>query len=404
MAITQARQHTAPQPQTDGPRWITILGSTGSVGCSTIDVVERNPNHYRIDALTANSNVERLIEQARSLKPRFVAIGEEKHYGKLKDGLAGTNIAVGAGRAAVIEAAARPAEWVMAAIVGAAGLEPTLAAVRRGAMVGLANKETLVCAGEFMMHEVARSGAVMLPVDSEHSAIFQVFDYDEIDAIEKIILTASGGPFRTKSIAEMAAATPAQAVAHPNWSMGAKISVDSATMMNKGLELIEAHHLFHLPESQIEILVHPQSVIHSMVAYQDGSVLAQLGTPDMRTPIAYALGWPKRITAPSARLDFAKASQLTFEAPDSQRFPALRLAREALKAGGRAATILNAANEVAVADFLGGGIGFMEIAATVETVLGRVANRPLVDIDDVLETDAEARTAACEAIAQRRRN
>jgi 1-deoxy-D-xylulose-5-phosphate reductoisomerase len=244
----------------------------------------------------------------------------------------------------------------------------------------------------------------MLPVDSEHSAIFQVFDYDEIDAIEKIILTASGGPFRTKSIAEMTAATPAQAVAHPNWSMGAKISVDSATMMNKGLELIEAHHLFHLPESQIEILVHPQSVIHSMVAYQDGSVLAQLGTPDMRTPIAYALGWPKRITAPSARLDFAKASQLTFEAPDSERFPALRLAREALQAGGRAATILNAANEVAVADFLDDGIGFMEIAATVETVLGRVPNRPLVSIEDVLETDAEARAVARETIGKRRRN
>jgi 1-deoxy-D-xylulose-5-phosphate reductoisomerase len=404
MGVTEAKQHAAPQPQTDGPRWITILGSTGSVGCSTIDVVERNPNQYRIDALTANSNVDRLIEQARHLKPRFVAIGDEQFYGKLKDGLAGTGIAVGAGRAAVIEAATRPAEWVMAAIVGAAGLEPTLAAVRRGAMVGLANKETLVCAGGFMMQEVAKSGAVMLPVDSEHSAIFQVFDYDQIDAIEKIILTASGGPFRTKSIAEMTAATPAQAVAHPNWSMGAKISVDSATMMNKGLELIEAHHLFHLPESQIEILVHPQSVIHSMVAYQDGSVLAQLGTPDMRTPIAYALGWPKRIAAPSARLDFAKSSQLTFEAPDSQRFPALRLAREALQAGGRAATILNAANEVAVADFLGDGIGFMEIAAVVETVLGRVNNRPLASIDDVLETDFEVRAATREAIAARRRN
>jgi 1-deoxy-D-xylulose-5-phosphate reductoisomerase len=409
MAVTEARIEAAPKApsaraRTKGPRWVTILGSTGSVGCNTIDVVERYPDDYRVDALTAHSNVDKLVEQALRLKPRFVAIGDEKLYDKLKDGLAGSGIAVGGGRSAVIEAAARPSDWVMSAIVGAAGLEPTLAAVRRGAMIGLANKETLVCAGALMMRELSQHGAVMLPVDSEHSAIFQVFDFDKLDAIEKIILTASGGPFRTKSVAEMTAATPAQAVAHPNWSMGAKISVDSASMMNKGLELIEAHHLFRMPEEQIEILVHPQSVIHSMVAYQDGSVLAQLGTPDMRTPIAYALGWPKRIGAPSARLDFAKVAQLTFEAPDPVRFPALRIAREALKAGGKAPTILNAANEVAVAHFLGGRIGFMDIPGLVEAVLESLPNAELGSIDDVIETDAGARRAAEAKAATLRHN
>jgi 1-deoxy-D-xylulose-5-phosphate reductoisomerase len=408
MAVTEtsaaSRRETAKRAPGEAPRWVTVLGSTGSVGSNTIDVLERYPDDYRVDALTAHSNVEKLIEQALRLKPRFVAIGDEKLYGRLKDGLAGSGIAVGGGRAAVIEAAARPSDWVMSAIVGAAGLEPTLAAVRRGAMIGLANKETLVCAGALMLRELTEHGAVMLPVDSEHSAIFQVFDFDKIEAIEKIILTASGGPFRTKSIAEMKAATPAQAVAHPNWSMGAKISVDSASMMNKGLELIEAHHLFRMPEEQIDILVHPQSVIHSMVAYQDGSVLAQLGTPDMRTPIAYALGWPKRIGAPSARLDFAKVAQLTFEAPDPVRFPALRIAREALKAGGRASTILNAANEVAVAHFLGGRIGFMDIPALVEAILESLPNSELTSIADVIETDAEARRAAEARVATLRHN
>jgi 1-deoxy-D-xylulose-5-phosphate reductoisomerase len=404
MAVTEAKRKVEPRTRSDGPRWITILGSTGSIGCSTIDVIERNSDAYRVDALTAFSNVDRLIEQSLRLKPRFAAIGDPSLYERLKEGLAGSGIALGAGRAAVIEAATRPADWVMAAIVGAAGLEPTLAAVRRGAMVGLANKETLVCAGSFMMKELVKHGAVMLPVDSEHSAIFQVFEFEEIEAIEKIILTASGGPFRTKSIAEMTAATPAQAVAHPNWSMGAKISVDSATMMNKGLEVIEAHHLFRMPEERIEILVHPQSVIHSMVAYQDGSVLAQLGTPDMRTPIAYALGWPKRIGAPSARLDFAKVTQLTFEAPDPVRFPALRLARAALQAGGSAPTVLNAANEIAVAAFLEGRIGFMDIAAAVEAVLETVPQCDLGCIDDVLATDAEARRAAGIQVGKQRRN
>ena len=386
------------------PRRVTILGSTGSVGCNTVDIVRRDPVAYEIEALTANNNVELLIEQALELRPRQVVVGVEANYGRLKEALAGTGIDVAAGRAAVIEAAARPADWVMAAIVGAAGLEPTLAAVRRGAMIGLANKETLVCAGELMMAEVIRHRAVMLPVDSEHSAIFQVFDPEQVEAVEKIILTASGGPFRTRSYEEMRAMTPEQAVAHPNWSMGAKISIDSASMMNKGLELIEAHHLFGLPESQIDILVHPQSIIHSMVAYRDGSVLAQLGSPDMRTPIAYALGWPKRIKAPSDRLDFAKMRDLTFEAPDAVRFPALRLARAALQAGGQAPTVLNAANEVAVAAFLDRKIAFTDIAAVVEGVLEEMGPRTLSSIADVLETDLSTRQVSQRQIATRRRN
>ncbi|HET6620798.1 MAG TPA: 1-deoxy-D-xylulose-5-phosphate reductoisomerase [Dongiaceae bacterium] len=395
------REALKPAP---APRRVTILGSTGSVGRNTIDIISRDPAAYAVEALTAQDNSALLIEQARSVKPRFVAIGNEAHYRVVKEALAGTGIEVGAGRAAVIEAAAHPAEWVMSAIVGAAGLEPTLAAVRRGAVIGLANKETLVCAGAVVMREVARCNAVMVPVDSEHSAIFQCLDQANAEAVEKIILTASGGPFRQKSLAEMAEMTPAQAVAHPNWSMGAKISVDSATMMNKGLELIEAHHLFGVRETQIEILVHPQSVIHSMVAYRDGSVLAQLGSPDMRTPIAYALGWPKRIAAPAERLDFGKVRQLTFEAPDEARFPALRIARQALRAGGGASSVLNAANEVAVAAFLGGQIRFTDIAVIAEHVLDELPGGPIERLDQILALDAEARRRAADAVAARRRN
>ncbi|MCA1941209.1 MAG: 1-deoxy-D-xylulose-5-phosphate reductoisomerase, partial [Caenispirillum bisanense] len=276
----------------------------------------------------------------------------------------------------------------------AAGLAPTLAAVRRGCVVGLANKETLVCAGALVMAEVARHGATLLPVDSEHSAIFQVFDFDQPEAVSRIVLTASGGPFREWEREAMAGVTPSQAVAHPNWSMGAKISVDSATMMNKGLELIEAAHLFPVPEARIEILVHPQSVIHSMVEYVDGSMLAQLGTPDMRTPIAYALGWPARIPAPSPRLDLAAVAQLTFQAPDAERFPALRLARHALQTGGAVPTLLNAANEIAVARFLAGEIGFLDIARTVEATIEKAGDLPLATLDDVLAADAEARRIA----------
>lgn len=395
------REALKPAPQ---PRSVTILGSTGSVGRNTIDIIARDPAAYAVEALTAQENAALLIEQAKALRPRFVAIGNEAHFQTVKSALAGTGVEVAAGRAAVIEAAARPAEWVMSAIVGAAGLEPTLAAIKRGAVIGLANKETLVSAGAVVMREVARCNAIMVPVDSEHSAIFQCLEQNNAEAVEKIILTASGGPFRQRSLAEMAEMTPEQAVAHPNWSMGAKISVDSATMMNKGLELIEAHHLFRLPDQQIEILVHPQSVIHSMVAYRDGSVLAQLGSPDMRTPIAYALGWPKRIAAPADRLDFSKVRQLTFEAPDEVRFPALRIARETLRAGGGASSVLNAANEVAVAAFLGRQIRFTDIAVICEQVLGELPGGQIERLDQVLALDAEARRRAAEAVAARRRN
>ena len=375
-------------------RSVTVLGSTGSVGCNTIDLLEREPERFSVEALVANRNVEKLAEQARRLRPRFVAVADETAYVALKEALSGSNIEVAAGPEAVIEAAARPADWVMAAIVGAAGLQPTLAAIRRGATIGLANKETLVCAGHLVMNEVKAAGATIVPVDSEHSAIFQVFDFTQKDRIEKIILTASGGPFRTATREAMAKMTPEQAVAHPNWDMGAKISVDSATMMNKGLELIEAYHLFGLPEQQIDILVHPQSVVHSMVAYVDGSVLAQLGTPDMRTPIAYALAWPDRMATPGRRLDLAAVGTLTFEIPDAERFPALRLAREALRAGGGAPTIFNAANEMAVQAFLDRRIGFLEIARVVETVMAELDGVAVDSLADVLALDGEARRVA----------
>lgn len=380
------------------PRRVTVLGSTGSVGCNTIDLIRRNSAAFEVEALTAYSNVKLLAEQARQLRARCAVVGDAGKYFELKEALSGTGIEAAAGLSAVAEAGNRPAEWVMAAIVGAAGLEATLAAVRRGAVVALANKETLVCAGSLILAEIARNGATLLPVDSEHSAIFQVFDFAHADAVEKIILTASGGPFRTATREAMATVTPAQAVAHPNWDMGAKISVDSATMMNKGLELIEAHHLFGLREAQIDIVVHPQSVIHSLVAYADGSVLAQLGSPDMRTPIAYALAWPKRIPTPAKRLDLAAIGSLTFEEPDPVRFPALRLARAALKAGGTSPAVLNAANEVAVHAFLKGQIGFLGIAETVERTLEAMPVEPLASLDHLRQVDSRAREQAAAAI------
>lgn len=389
MAVPSVKPEITPEP-----RSLTILGSTGSVGCNTIDLIEHYPDDYRVVALTAYNAFETLAEQARRLRPEMVVIGDERHYGALKAELAGTEIEVAAGAEALIEAALRPAEWVMAAIVGAAGLAPTLAAVRRGAMIALANKETLVCAGQLMMAEVARHGATLLPVDSEHNAIFQVLEQDRAETIERIILTASGGPFRKWSLAEMAEATPEQAVAHPNWQMGAKISVDSATMMNKGLELIEAHHLFGMPEPQIEVLVHPQSVIHSMVAYRDGSVLAQMGQPDMRTPIAHTLAWPTRMAVAVDRLDLAAIAQLSFEAPDPVRFPTLRIAREALGAGRGAPTVLNAANEIAVEGFLAGKLGFLDIARVVERTLEALPARAPGSIEEVWELDREARRSA----------
>jgi 1-deoxy-D-xylulose-5-phosphate reductoisomerase len=390
------------QDQTGAPRSITILGSTGSVGCNTVELIDADRSSFVVEALTANRNVDRLAEQARRLKPRLAVVADPSCYQELKSALAGTGVEVAAGAEAVVEAAARSTDWVMAAIVGAAGLAPTLEAVRRGSIIALANKESLVSAGDIMVAEVRQHNATLIPVDSEHNAIFQVFDFEQSANVERIILTASGGPFRKRDLAAMADVTPEEAVAHPNWDMGAKISVDSATMMNKGLELIEAFHLFPVTEERIEILVHPQSVVHSMVAYSDGSVLSQMSEPDMRTPIAYALGWPKRMASPAPRLDLAKVKKLTFEAPDPQRFPALKLARDALQTGGGAPTVLNAANEIAVQGFLAREISFLDIARIVEQTVAATPNGRLESLDDVFEADEAARRFARQLISQRR--
>lgn len=383
------------------PKSLSILGSTGSVGCSTLDLVGRQPERFVIRALTANSNVDQLAAQAKAHSAELAVVADGASYNALKAALSGTGIRVAAGVEGLAEAAALQSDMVMAAIVGAAGLTPTLIAAERGADVALANKECLVCSGDILLDSVKRGGGSLLPVDSEHNAIFQVFDFDKPEGIEKIILTASGGPFRTASLAEMKQMSPKQAVAHPNWSMGAKISVDSATMMNKGLELIEAFHLFPVSGDQIEIVVHPQSVIHSMVGYVDGSVLAQLGSPDMRTPIAYALAWPDRMTAPVPRLDFSVVTTLTFEQPDMIRFPALRLAREALNAGGGVPTVLNAANEVGVAHFLNSKIGFLDISAIVEECMQRIGNTKVDSIDAIKDLDATSRRMAETLAAER---
>jgi len=387
---------------TGAPRSITILGSTGSVGRNTVELIGADRSSFVVEALTANRNVDRLAEQARRLKPRLAVVADPSCYQELKSALAGTGVEAAAGAEAVVEAAARSTDWVMAAIVGAAGLAPTLEAVRRGSIIALANKESLVSAGDIMVAEVRQHNATLIPVDSEHNAIFQVFDFEQSANVEKIILTASGGPFRKRDLAAMADVTPEEAVAHPNWDMGAKISVDSATMMNKGLELIEAFHLFPVTEERIEILVHPQSVVHSMVAYSDGSVLSQMSEPDMRTPIAYALGWPKRMASPAPRLDLAKVKNLTFEAPDPQRFPALQLARDALQTGGGAPTVLNAANEIAVQGFLAREIRFLDIARIVEQTVAATPNGRLASLDDVFEADEAARRVARQLISQHR--
>jgi 1-deoxy-D-xylulose-5-phosphate reductoisomerase len=379
-------------PSADAPRSVTILGATGSVGASTVDLISRSPDRFTVEAVTANRDAERLAAIARQLGARYAAVADDAAYPALKAALSGSGIEAAGGAGAVVAAAGRPAEWVMGAIVGAAGLLPILTAIRRGAMVAFANKECLVCAGELMMAEVRRHGATLLPVDSEHNAIFQVLQPGA--KVRRLILTASGGPFREWSRERMAAATPAQAVAHPNWSMGAKISVDSATLMNKGLELIEASHLFAMPEDKIEIVVHPQSVIHSLVDYADGSVLAQLGVPDMRVPIAYTLAWPERMETPCAALDLAKIARLDFQPPDAERFPALRLTRECLRQGGSAATVLNAANEVAVAAFLEGRIGFLDIERIVEATLAMIPAQAMTTLDEVFAIDAEARRHA----------
>jgi 1-deoxy-D-xylulose-5-phosphate reductoisomerase len=397
-----AVQKTLPlrtQPSV-APRRLTILGSTGSVGTQTIDLIARQPEAYEVFALTANRNVALLAKQARQLRAACAVIADPALYQELKNALAGTGIECAAGAEAVKAAAQRPSDWVMAAIVGAAGLPPTLAAAERGAIVAFANKETLVCAGSLMMDLVARTGAQLLPVDSEHNAIWQVFDFERRNAVTRLLLTASGGPFRTTSFTEMRSVTPQQALRHPVWSMGAKISIDSATMMNKGLEIIEAAFLFDIPEEKIEVVVHPQSVIHSMVEYEDGSVLAQLGSPDMRTPIGYALAWPNRMPTPAARLDLAAIGQLTFSAPDPERFPALRLARQALRVGGTAPAILNAANEVAVAAFLAEKIGFLQIAELCEQVLEKLPATALTNLSDLTEIDQQARRLATQLMSK----
>lgn len=380
---------------------VTILGATGSVGTSTLDLVERSPDQFRVVALTANCDVAKLAAAAIRTRAERAVVADKSCLPALRDALAGTRIEPAGGAAAVAEAASMGADVTVAAIVGCAGLKPAMAAVEQGGTLALANKEALVSAGEVMNAAVARHGATLLPVDSEHSAIFQCLDARLSHRVSRIILTASGGPFRDRSFAEMHGITPAQAVAHPNWSMGAKISVDSATMMNKGLELIEAYHLFPVTPEQIEIVVHRQSVVHSMVEYVDGSVLAQLGTPDMRTPIACALAWPDRMATPGERLDLVAIGRLDFEAPDETRFPALRLAREALVAGGARPAILNAANEVAVAAFLAGRIGYLEIAAIVADTLDGYDPPAPDTLDAVLDVDREARRLADERVKDR---
>ncbi|MBC6439429.1 MAG: 1-deoxy-D-xylulose-5-phosphate reductoisomerase [Rhodospirillales bacterium] len=383
------------------PRAVSILGATGSVGESTVDLLRRANGAFTVEAMTAHTNVKGLARIARDVGARFAAIADPDLHDALKDALDGTGIACGSGESALREAACRPADWVMAAIVGAAGLAPTLEAVRRGAIVALANKEALVCAGSIFMQEAERTGSTVLPVDSEHNAIHQVFDFERIEAVRRLVLTASGGPFRTASHETMRDATPAEAVAHPNWSMGAKISVDSASMMNKGLELIEACHLFPVGPDRVDIVIHPESIIHSMVEYVDGSVLAQLGSPDMRTPIAYTLAWPDRMVGPSPRLDLVKVGRLSFEAPDVERFPALRLARAAAVEGGQVPVVLNAANEVAVGGFLDAAIGFLDIVAVVEETVDAMGSGAVESLDDIVAVDQAARRMAADFIGKR---
>jgi 1-deoxy-D-xylulose-5-phosphate reductoisomerase len=376
---------------------ITLLGATGSIGTSTIDLLCTQRDRFRVEAVTAQRNAERLAKVARNLNAKFAVVADPDRYRELDDALAGTGIEAAAGAEAVVEAAQRPADWVMASIAGAAGLRPTLTAVERGATVALANKECLVCAGALFMKRAAATGATVLPVDSEHNAIFQALSAGQRDDVSRIILTASGGPFRTASLAEMHAATVEQALAHPNWSMGAKVTIDSATMMNKGLELIEAHHLFGFGSGQIDIVVHPQSIVHGIVEYRDGSMIAQLGPPDMRVPIANCLAWPERM-AGAARLDFKQMATLTFEPPDPARFPAIVLAREALVAQNGAPTVLNAANEVAVHAFIGGELGFAGIAALVAATMEDAERRGIMrepaDVEEAVAVDHSARTLA----------
>jgi len=379
-------------------RSITILGATGSIGVSTIDLIKRNPGHYRVEAVSARRNAAALAQIARDVGARLAVVADPDFFAELKSALAGSGIEAAAGEQALLEAAQRPADWVMAAISGSIGLKPTLAAIERGATVALANKECLVCAGALFMRSAASAGATVLPVDSEHNAVFQALGAGRREDVKRVILTASGGPFRTWSLEAIKAATPEQALRHPNWSMGQKVTIDSATLMNKGLELIEAHHLFALRPDEIDVLVHPQSVVHGLVEFRDGSVVAQLGSPDMRIPIAHCLAWPQRIDGPAPRLDLAQVRELTFEEADLVRFPALALARQAMATGGAAPTVLNAADEVAVAEFIAGRIAFPAITALVAATLDAAAARGLLaepaGIDAALAIDHIARSLA----------
>jgi 1-deoxy-D-xylulose-5-phosphate reductoisomerase len=386
---------------------VSVLGSTGSIGSSTLDLIGRTPEAFEIVALTGQSNVDKLATQAIAHRARIVVIGEEERYLALKERLAGSGIEVAAGQEALVAAAESPADCVVAAITGAAGIRPTFAAVRQGGRLALANKECLVSAGEIFMQVVEASGTELLPVDSEHSAAFQVLAGADPVSIERIVLTASGGPFRTWELPRLAAATPEEALKHPNWSMGPKITIDSATLMNKGLELIEAYHLFPVEAEQLDVVVHPQSIVHCLVEYRDGSVLAQLSCPDMRTPIALSLAWPGRMHAPTERLNLVKLGALTFEPTDDERFPALRLARAALKRGGTAPAIFNAANEIAVEGFLKRRLGFLDIAGTVAASLDRADKLGLIReqncLDDVLAADRTGRELARDVIERLQR-
>jgi 1-deoxy-D-xylulose-5-phosphate reductoisomerase len=386
------------------PRTVTLLGATGSIGASTVDLLRRDPALYRVEAVTAHRNAAALARLARDLGARFAAVGDPESYGELKAELSGSGIEAAAGAQALVEAAQRPADWVMAAITGAASLEPTLAAAERGATVALANKECLVCAGALFMRRAAAAAATVLPVDSEHNAIFQALGAGRRDDVRRIILTASGGPFRTWTLDAIRNVTLEQALKHPTWSMGPKVTIDSATLMNKGLELIEAHHLFALTPAELDVVVHPQSVVHGLVEFRDGSVIAQLGSPDMRIPISHCLAWPMRMATPAPRLDLARVATLTFEEPDPVRFPALAIARRALATGGAAPTILNAANEIAVREFVARRIGFGAIAALVEATLDAAERRGETaepqTVDEALYIDHSARRSAVDLLPE----
>lgn len=373
---------------------VSILGSTGSIGQNTLDLILQSPERYEVQVLTARSNVALLAEQAKSVNAKRVVIENASLYGQLKEALAGTSIEAAAGQQQVIEAARAPCDWLISAIVGAAALAPTMEALKQGRIVALANKECLVCAGDIVMAAAARHKATIIPVDSEHNAIFQLCDFNTPDSIEHITLTASGGPFLKFTKEQLKKVTAAQAVSHPNWTMGAKISVDSATMMNKGLEIIEAYHLFPIEKQQIKVLVHPESIVHGLVHYVDGAVKAALSPPDMRVPIAFALGWPERIAPTLPKLDLSKIGALHFEIPDEAKFPALRLAREALSAGGILPCILNAANEIAVAHFLNKEISFLDIAHIVEKTMNMFSSTPYSTLEEIMAFDHEARLKA----------